>query len=80
MKKVKFETYCFSAMRVLYRKWKYSLHMKYMKYSTNEERLQNIPQGLTREGWKLMFAVFSNEEFLINFLLIVLYINVVIFI
>ena len=53
MKKAKFETYCFSAMRVLYCKWKHSLDVKYMKYLTDEERLQNIPQGLTNEGWKV---------------------------
>ena len=61
IKKAKFEIYCFSEMRTLYRKWKHNLHVKYMKYSTDEECLQNIPQELTKDDWKSMFVVFSKE-------------------
>ncbi|KAF2295668.1 hypothetical protein GH714_033531 [Hevea brasiliensis] len=63
IKKAKFEFYCFYEMKILYRKWKYKLHLKYLKYSSDDERLQHIPEGLTVDTWKEMFKVFANEDF-----------------
>ncbi|KAF2297996.1 hypothetical protein GH714_006892 [Hevea brasiliensis] len=50
-------------MKMLYRKWKYKLHLKYLKYSSDDERLQHVPEGLTVDTWKEMFKVFANEDF-----------------
>ncbi|XP_057995805.1 uncharacterized protein LOC131175456 isoform X1 [Hevea brasiliensis] len=50
-------------MKILYRKWKYKLHLKYLKYSSDDERLQHVPEGLTVDTWKEMFKVFANEDF-----------------
>ncbi|KAF2291382.1 hypothetical protein GH714_023441 [Hevea brasiliensis] len=63
IKKAKFEFYCFYEMKILYRKWKYKLHLKYLKYSSDDERLQHVPEGLTVDTWKEMFKVFANEDF-----------------
>ncbi|XP_050229619.1 uncharacterized protein LOC126678762 [Mercurialis annua] len=64
MKQEKFEMYCFYKMGILYRKWKHKLHVKYMMYTNDEDRLKNIPQGLSSGGWKSMFNVFRQQEFL----------------
>ncbi|KAF2284747.1 hypothetical protein GH714_029831 [Hevea brasiliensis] len=63
IKKAKFEFYCFYEMKILYRKWKYKLHLKYLKYSSDDERLQHVPEGLIVDTWKEMFKVFANEDF-----------------
>ncbi|KAF2302987.1 hypothetical protein GH714_012316 [Hevea brasiliensis] len=39
------------------------LHLKYLKYSSNDERLQHVPEGLTVDTWKETFKVFANEDF-----------------
>ncbi|KAF2289390.1 hypothetical protein GH714_035731 [Hevea brasiliensis] len=49
-------------------KWKkleeiQKLHLKYLKYSSDDERLQHVPEGLTVDTWKEMFKVFANEDF-----------------
>ncbi|XP_058008055.1 uncharacterized protein LOC131182537 [Hevea brasiliensis] len=63
IKKAKFEFYCFYEMKILYCKWKYKLHLKYLKYSIDDERLQHVSEGLTVDTWKEMFKVFANEDF-----------------
>ncbi|KAF2295904.1 hypothetical protein GH714_035035 [Hevea brasiliensis] len=50
-------------MKILYCKWKYKLHLKYLKYSSDDGRLQHVPEGLIVDTWKEMFKVFANEDF-----------------
>ncbi|KAF2323754.1 hypothetical protein GH714_036835 [Hevea brasiliensis] len=63
IKKAKFEFYYFYEMKILYCKWKYKLHLKYLKYSSDDERLQHVPERLTVDSWKEIFKVFANEDF-----------------
>ncbi|KAF2297980.1 hypothetical protein GH714_006822 [Hevea brasiliensis] len=42
-------------------KWKKLEEMQ--KYSSDDERLQHVPEGLTVDTWKEMFKVFANEDF-----------------
>ncbi|KAF2298689.1 hypothetical protein GH714_024962 [Hevea brasiliensis] len=42
-------------------KWKKLEEMH--KYSSDDERLQHVPEGLTVDTWKEMFKVFANEDF-----------------
>ncbi|GKV01909.1 hypothetical protein SLEP1_g14421 [Rubroshorea leprosula] len=50
-------------MGELYRKWKHNLHKEYEKYSTDEERMRNIPEGLTETTWAEMIKIFSDPKF-----------------
>ncbi|KAF2310380.1 hypothetical protein GH714_008697 [Hevea brasiliensis] len=42
-------------------KWKKLEEMQ--KYSSDDERLQHVPEGLIVDTWKEMFKVFANEDF-----------------
>ncbi|XP_065856603.1 uncharacterized protein [Euphorbia lathyris] len=63
MKRSKFESYCFSVMRVLFRKWKHELHNKYKQHSSDEERLKHVPRGLSPNDWKDLVTLFGSKDF-----------------
>ncbi|CAI0560338.1 unnamed protein product [Linum tenue] len=64
VKQFKFRTHCFHVMKESYRKWKSRLRTDYYKkFDTDEERMQNIPEGLTTENWEKMLQVFASKEF-----------------
>ncbi|CAI0464260.1 unnamed protein product, partial [Linum tenue] len=50
-------------MKESYRKWKSRLRTDYKKFDTDEEQMQNIPEGLTTENWEKMLQVFASKEF-----------------
>lgn len=59
----RFDAFLLSTMQRLYRCWKNRLHMIYIKYNNDEERMTNIPDDVTPKAWKKLMDHFSSLEF-----------------
>jgi hypothetical protein len=47
----------------MYRNWRWRKHRDYLKFDTDEQRLQNCPDDIKEEHWKILVEYFSSEEF-----------------
>ena len=54
-------------MQNVFRSWKTKLHQHYLHYASDEERLANIPAGVSPADWKWLVDHFGGPEFKVHF-------------
>ncbi|WMV29613.1 hypothetical protein MTR67_022998 [Solanum verrucosum] len=50
-------------MQRLFRAWEARLHNHYCAYSTDEDKLSNLPEDVELEDWKYLVKYFGSEKF-----------------
>jgi len=69
------QAFVVSTMKRLFRAWKSRLHAHYKKFHTDEERLSNLPKGISREDWQWLIQHFGDSNFKVETVILRYYSN-----
>nr|CAD1820395.1 unnamed protein product [Ananas comosus var. bracteatus] len=53
----------FDHLKKMYRDWRYRLHLYYLRFESDEDRLRKVPEFVADSDWAYLVEYFGSEEF-----------------
>lgn len=53
-------------LKKMYREWRHRLHRYYLRFNSDEERLNKVPENVTDNDWRYLVEYFGSEEFKVD--------------